>query len=316
MRISICLFSYNRPRFINNLFASLVKNERCINYNIFIFQDRINEENGTDVQNQVFEISFRYEKYFRELNFVQRVKNFGSQKNIIDGINLVADDCDGFIVLEDDLVLSSSFLDFIENCLEVFRFNQKIYHVSGFNWFSDLDAPATAFLSRGVNCWGWASWPDRWALLDLDADGVMHQILKVGRKDFDFDNSAGFFFQLEDNASGLIKTWAIFWYASIFLKGGLCVQPSRSLVKNCGHDGSGERVGFDLGCQPLFEGVVEIDKNLSCEHMAYFERTKNIFKGQGFLGKRFLNIFVRALPRGIKIWLFYIYKVIRLRLLR
>jgi hypothetical protein len=40
-----------------------------------------------------------------------------------------------------------------------------------------------------------------------------------------------------------IHTWAIFWYASIFLNNGLCLHPRESLVKNIGFDGSGVNCG-------------------------------------------------------------------------
>lgn len=46
--------------------------------------------------------------------------------------------------------------------------------------------------------------------------------------------------QLYLNLLGLINTWAIFWYAQIFLNSGLCLHPAKSLINNIGHDKSGE----------------------------------------------------------------------------
>jgi hypothetical protein len=54
------------------------------------------------------------------------------------------------------------------------------------------------------------------------------------------DNSIDFERQLERNVEGKIRTWAIKWQASIFLKQGFCLQPRLSLTKNIGHDGTGE----------------------------------------------------------------------------
>src|SRR5690606_34798545 len=34
-------------------------------------------------------------------------------------------------------------------------------------------------------------------------------------------------------------SWAIRWYASVFLKNGLALQTSVSMIDNIGHDGSG-----------------------------------------------------------------------------
>jgi len=41
------------------------------------------------------------------------------------------------------------------------------------------------------------------------------------------------------NAQGDMNTWAIFWYASIFRRKGLCLHPRQSYVQNIGHDDSG-----------------------------------------------------------------------------
>ena len=41
------------------------------------------------------------------------------------------------------------------------------------------------------------------------------------------------------NKQGKINTWCIFFYATMFLNNGLCLYPTKSLVRNIGHDGSG-----------------------------------------------------------------------------
>jgi hypothetical protein len=45
--------------------------------------------------------------------------------------------------------------------------------------------------------------------------------------------------------NGKNNSWAIRWYASIFLKGGLTLNPSQSLVNNIGHDGTGVHSGIN-----------------------------------------------------------------------
>jgi len=45
--------------------------------------------------------------------------------------------------------------------------------------------------------------------------------------------------QIEELSQAKTNSWAIRWYASIFLKGGLTLNPARSLIQNIGNDGSG-----------------------------------------------------------------------------
>ena len=58
-------------------------------------------------------------------------------------------------------------------------------------------------------------------------------------KKFNLDNSYNIWEQVVKNANGSLFTWAVFWYAAVFLNNGLTIYPKRSMVKNIGHDGSG-----------------------------------------------------------------------------
>ena len=42
-----------------------------------------------------------------------------------------------------------------------------------------------------------------------------------------------------------MNTWAVFWYASVFLNNGLSLHPAQSLTHNIGHDGSGINCGHE-----------------------------------------------------------------------
>jgi hypothetical protein len=54
-----------------------------------------------------------------------------------------------------------------------------------------------------------------------------------------------FWKQMEEFKSRKNNSWAIRWYASIFLKGGLTLNPSQSLINNIGHDGTGIHSGLN-----------------------------------------------------------------------
>jgi hypothetical protein len=48
-----------------------------------------------------------------------------------------------------------------------------------------------------------------------------------------------FWKQMQGFKAGKNNSWAIRWYASIFLKNGQTLNPRHSLIHNIGHDGSG-----------------------------------------------------------------------------
>ena len=106
----------------------------------------------------------------------------------------------------------------------------------------------------------------------------------------------GMWSQIEDNASGRINTWAIFWYASIFLQNGLCLAPSKSLVKNVGFDNS----GVHCGTNP----AQEIQHNINIKINSYPQKIrinkKEFRKNIAFLNKMHGNTFRQKLFRITK----------------
>jgi hypothetical protein len=73
----------------------------------------------------------------------------------------------------------------------------------------------------------------------------MAQFDEKKKKDFSIDNTMNFWKQMQDYKGGKNDSWAIRWYASIFLKGGLTLNPAQSLVNNIGHDGTGIHSGIN-----------------------------------------------------------------------
>jgi hypothetical protein len=73
----------------------------------------------------------------------------------------------------------------------------------------------------------------------------MDQFNAADKRAFSIDHTMNFWKQMKDFKNGRNNSWAIRWYASIFLKKGLTLNPSQSLVNNIGHDGSGIHSGIN-----------------------------------------------------------------------
>ena len=85
-----------------------------------------------------------------------------------------------------------------------------------------------------MNCWGWATWEDRWNNI---FDNLNNKIVEEQIKDFNFKNLLTTNYnQLTANENKKISTWAIFWYQTIFLNNGYCLMPSKSVVLNKGFE--------------------------------------------------------------------------------
>ncbi len=182
----------------------------------------------------------REKKWCREVNIIESGENKGLAQSITDGVSSILEQFDRLIVLEDDLVLSPGFLDFMNEALALYQDQPEVMHISGYMPPVKARLGDTFFL-RAATCWGWATWKRSWSKYIADADYWMDRLQdpKVLTA-FNWDNSCpDLYEQLRLNAAGKMRTWAIKWYATIFFEKGLSLHPGTSLVQNIGHDSSG-----------------------------------------------------------------------------
>ena len=117
--------------------------------------------------------------------------------------------------------------------------NSQVASIHGYllplkNQFSEC------FFLRGADCWGWATWRDRWSTVEWDAQSLLQALrLSRDRASFNFLGAYPFEKMLEKQSLGEIDSWAIRWHASMFLQNRLTLYPQSSLVLNTGNDGSG-----------------------------------------------------------------------------
>jgi len=239
----VVIFSYNRIDNIKKLLKSLNRNFEFKKSDLFIFQDNYR---NLDDKNKVINV-INYLKKLRskkQFNLVIREKNFGLAKNIIQGVSQVLKKNSSAIFLEDDLIVSKNFLKFMNLNLIYYKNQKKVWHISGWNYNLNFNLEEDAYFTRGMNCWGWGTWRDRWKYFEKKPNVIIKSWTKNKIFRFNFDNSINFFSQIVRNQNNDINTWAIFWYAVIFLRNGLCLNPVKSLVKNTGIGNSATHTKF------------------------------------------------------------------------
>jgi hypothetical protein len=113
-------------------------------------------------------------------------------------------------------------------------------HVSGYMYPVQARLPE-AFFMREATCYGWATWARAWRHFEPDGRRIRDAVLERGaRRAFNAGGTMDFLAMLEAQIAGRVDSWAIRWYGSLWLRGGLALHPGRSLVRNTGFDGSGE----------------------------------------------------------------------------
>lgn len=238
----IVLFTYARPEHTLRTLEALAANQLADRSDLIVYADAARSERDAEAVNAVRNL-IQAASGFRSVTLNERPTNFGLERNIIEGVTEVCGRYGRVIVLEDDIVTGPHFLSFMNAALGRYEDEKRVWHISGWNYPIDKDGLGDAFFLRVMNCWGWATWGDRWKHFQKAPKRLIESWGKGEVRRFNLDGAHDFWEQVTANYAGKLNTWAIFWYATIFEADGLCLNPVSSLVRNIGNDGSGENCG-------------------------------------------------------------------------
>ncbi len=240
----IALFAYRRPRHLRAALESLARNPLAAQSELFVYCDGARGADERE-RREVDEVRrlVRERAWCGKVSVIESPANRGLAASITGGVTEVVQRHGRAIVLEDDLVLSPGFLAYMNDALRAYEGESAVMHVAGYSPPLAAPLPAT-YLYRNTTCWGWGTWARAWQHFNPDAAQLLAEL---GRRNlfhrFNLDGSYPATDQLIDNIDGIRQTWAIKWYASVMLAGGLCLHPHPSLVQNIGTDDSGTHTG-------------------------------------------------------------------------
>ena len=239
MNSPIAVFLYNRPNKSHICLKSLSLNHGFNGSPLYIFIDGPKSKSDKIQIQKIKKVVNDFE--FKNLKqvFISQ-NNMGLANSVFKGVNKILNLYDTVIVVEDDLVLSPFFLNFINNCLKKYQ-NKNIYQVSGYVWGEELKNQLSPFLIPNINSWGWGTWKSKWEGFKLGQIKKQELINFNSKyiKKFNLSNSYNYYKILKKHLRGKVDSWAIQWYYFVFKKNGYTIYPHSTLVLNKGMDGSG-----------------------------------------------------------------------------
>jgi len=279
----IILFVYNRPEHTRLVIESLKNNALSSFSDIYIFSDAAKSSKDEIRVNQVREFISSIDG-FRTINISLAERNKGLAKSVIQGVTEVIDRHGKVIVLEDDIVTSTIFLQFMNESLDYYEKYGEVWSVSGYNFPFSLprDYDDDVYFFYRASSWGWATWKDRWDTIDWevkDFENYKNNIVRI----FDFcKGGTDLDKMLRHYMNGRIDSWAIRWCYSQFCQSKLTVYPVKSLVNSIGTDGSGtncdtssKRFNVSVASEYNYTFINEIvvNKNLAREFRKVVNRS-------------------------------------------
>lgn len=240
----IALFVYNRPEHTRRTLKFLKQNLLADESRLFIYSDAAKDAAQQLNVDEVRGI-IRSVDGFKTVEIIERKSNFGLANSIIDGVSKLVNEYGKVIVFEDDLISSAFTLQYFNDALNRFQKEEKVMHIGAYMYpLKNENLPQT-FFYRAATSWGWATWKRAWDHFEPDIDTIIEKFDREKRNQFSIEGTMNFWKQLQEFKKGKNNSWAIRWYASIFLKGGLTLNPSQSLINNIGHDGTGVHSGLN-----------------------------------------------------------------------
>ncbi len=237
----IVLFVYNRPLHSRKTLTALKLNQLASESVLYVFCDGPKENATQELLKNIEEVRelVHAEKWCKEVQVIESKTNRGLADSIIYGVTEVVEKYGRVIVLEDDLVTSPYFLNYMNDALDFYENTERVMHVSGY-MFPHKEALPETFFYNVPMCWGWGTWHRAWKYFNED-EKFLYEYFEENKLWDNFNKFGGKYLhkQLESNYLGKLKTWFVKWHAVNIIQNGLTVFPHQSLVQNVGFDEMG-----------------------------------------------------------------------------
>lgn len=239
----IILFVYNRPWHTEQTLKALNINEFAAESILYIFADGPKTQATEEQLNNITEVRriIRSKQWCKEVIITEFDENSGLANSVINGVTHVINKYNKVIVLEDDLVTSKFFLRFMNESLNFYEHDSRIFSIGGYNYPFQIPNryKKDVYIVHRTETWGWGTWLDRWNNADWNQNdwneflSDQKEIKKFNRGGDDLTKL------LQLQIKGQIDSWAIRWDYCHYRNDTYCLRPVKSFVNNIGFDGSG-----------------------------------------------------------------------------
>ena len=233
----IIVFGFNRAASLRRAVESLLGNAEAAESDLFVFVDgpRKGKAGETEKVNEVRKYAEGI-RGFKSLTCTFAEQNKGLAPSIISGVTQVMNKYGRAIVVEDDLVVSKSFLRYMNEMLDRYERDDRIMQVTGFG--CKIKKPADyswdVYLNERSHSWSWATWKDRWDTVDWEVSDFM-ELKGSWKKQLAFcKRGSDLYKMLKDYMEGKNSSWWIRFNYSMYKQRRFTISPVRSLAQNFG----------------------------------------------------------------------------------
>lgn len=234
----IVLFTYKRLGTLKKTIVALSANSLAASSDLIVYSDGSKSSNDDVIVAEIREY-LKTITGFKSITIHESPTNKGLANSIIEGVSDVIEQYGKVIVLEDDLVCSPNFLNYMNSALDFYKEEAKIFSIAGFSIpINCSHSDSDIYFTLRSSSWGWATWKDRWSAIDWEVqDYAVFKDDKTLRSNFNKMGS-DISQMLDRQMEGKINSWAIRWCYHQFRNNLFSVHPLVSKVVNIGFNSS------------------------------------------------------------------------------
>lgn len=304
----IILPVYDRLSHFIQCVSSLQANELAAESVLYVVSDAPYKEEHTEVINKVRDFALSIQG-FKTVKLFFREKNMGAHVSISLAIEKVLKEHDSFIFLEDDIIVSNDFLQYVNDGLHYYKNVPEVFAICGYKipFNLPLKYDKDIYFYPSNSPWGFGVWKDRWEAVNIDYFDRYTELKKDKQKYKSFI-SIGFYIKgiLMADSRNEIVAGDLRVYYHMFQNNMYSIFPTVSKTQNWGFDGTGEHCGnkeyawakpkLDTRNQPTkFEPFTGYDETLLQNHRKFQDKING-----GFLAKYLKYTWVHKLYKQLK----------------
>ena len=178
MLAPVVLFGFNRADHMERVIKALSSNLCANESDLYVYIDKPNSDDAINIEKNALVLNMLERENdllsssFKSVSINVAEKHKGCKKSIIEGISEIIHKYGRVIVVEDDILTSKDFLKLMNDMLDFYDTDKRVFTVGGYSEpFKALEKyDKDVYALYRASSWGWATWVDRFDTIDFHLD--------------------------------------------------------------------------------------------------------------------------------------------------
>lgn len=278
----ILVFTYNRVNSFKRTIESLKAADLAGSSPLIIVSDGAKCEKSKVQVDQIREFCLGITG-FKTVELVFRDTNWGIEKSFREAQATCLNNYGKMIMMEDDNLIHQKGLTFLNQALDFYEFDPKVFSISGYSIPQIFDISEDFYFLPWYVPWVFATWRDKFLAFDWEKKYFGHNVTEK-KNITKFKQYGEFFYESAwldyygfSNAEDARVNMHLFYHNMV------TVCPVKSFVKNIGNDGQGVNAGntnkfdtninFESKDSFEFKNFIELDEKVLSTQKSFLDRT-------------------------------------------